>query len=175
MAIVQQKTVNRLAEISAELKVICDRAIADGRSKIEADVSSLGEVPPSQRMLEQLAANETTPHEKLFLHLADEKVTDAEALLAFRHHLQDQHYSDYADTLSVVTLLSDLSDTRLAFLQHWMQREQESGRFLSVDKEWLDYRLFHAKAHSERVRQELIEAKEHRLVRFHPEENPGSI
>jgi hypothetical protein len=168
-----KKTVDRLAEISAELKLICDRAIADGRTKKEAEASSLGEVPPSQRMLEQLAANETTPHEKLFLHLADEKVTDAEALLAFRHQLQDSHNSDYADTLSVLTLLADLSDTRLAFLQHWEQREQEGGRFLSVDKEWLDYRLSHAKAHSERIRHELNEAQEQRLVRFHPEEIPG--
>jgi hypothetical protein len=173
MATVQKRTVDRLAEISAELKIICDRAIADGKSKMEAEVSSLDEVPPSQRMLEQLAAKEVTPHEKLFLHLADEKVTDAEALLAYRHHLQDTHYSDYSDTLSVLTLLSDLSDTRLAFLQHWEQRELEGGRFLNVDKEWLDYRIFHAKAHSEHIRQELIEAKEHRLARFQPEDVSG--
>ena len=173
MGAVQQRTIDRLAEISAELKIICDRAITDGRSTMEAEVSRLEEVPPSQRMLEQLAAKEVTPHEKLFLHLADEKVTDAEALLAFRHQLQDTHHSDYADTLSVLTLLADLSDTRFAFLQHWEQREQEAGRFLSVDKEWLDYRLFHAKAHSERICHELIKAQEHRLVRFHPEEVPG--
>lgn len=162
----QQRTANRLAEISAELKIICDRAIADGKSKTEAEVSSLEQVSPSQRMLEQLAAKEVTPHEKLFLQLADEQVTDAEALLAIRQHLQSTHYSDYADTLSVLTLLADLSDTRLAFLQHWEQREQEGGRFLDIDKEWLDYRLFHAKAHSERIRHELVEAQEHRLARF---------
>lgn len=173
MAAVQKRTVDRLAEISAELKIICDRAIADGKSKMEAEVSRLEEVPPSQRMLEQLAAKEVTPHEKLFLHLADEEVTDAEALLAFRHHLQDTHYSDYSDTLSVLALLADLSETRLAFLQHWQQREQEGGRFLNVEKEWLDYRIFHAKAHSERIRHELVEAKEHRLVRFHPEDVSG--
>ena len=170
MGTVQKRTVDRLVEISAELKIICDRAIADGKSKMEAEVRSLEEVPPSQRMLDQLAAKEVTPHEKLFLHLADEKVTDAEALLAFRHHLQDTHYSDYSDTLSVLTLLSDLAETRLAFLQHWEQREQEGGRFLNVDKEWLDYRIFHAKTHSERIRQELIEAKEHRLAHFHSED-----
>ena len=84
MGTVQKRTVDRLAEIAAELKIICDRAIADGKSKMEAEVASLEEVRPSQRMLEQLAAKEVTPHEKLFLHLADEKVTDAEALLAFR-------------------------------------------------------------------------------------------
>lgn len=173
MATVQKRTVDRLAEISAELKIICDRAIADGKTKMEAEVSRLEEVPPSKRMLDQLAAKEVTPHEKLFLHLADEKVTDAEALLAFRHHLQNTHYSDYSDTLSILTLLADLSETRLAFLQHWEQREQEGGRFLNVDKEWLDYRIFHAKAHSERIRQELIEAKEHRLARFQPENVSG--
>ena len=173
MGTVQQRTADRLADISAELKVICDRAIADGQSKMEAEVASLEQVSPSQRMLEQLAAKEVMPHDKLFLHLADEQVTDAEALLAFRHQLQNAHYSDYADTLSVLTLLSDLSDTRFAFLQHWEQREQEGGRFLNVDKEWLDYRLFHAKDHSERIRHELIEAQEHRLARFHPEEVPG--
>jgi hypothetical protein len=136
-------------------------------------VASLEHVSPSQRSLEQLAAKEVTPHEKLFLNLADEEITDAEALLAFRHQLQDIHYSDYADTLSVLTLLSDLSDTRFTFLQHWEQREQEGGRFLNIEKEWLDYRLFHAKAHSERIRQELIDAQEHRLVRFHPEDVSG--
>lgn len=170
MATVQQRTADRLAEISTELKIICERAIADARLKMQADVSGLEHGSTSQKMLEQLAAKEVTPHEKLFLHLADEKVTDAEALLAFRHQLQDTHYSDYADTLSVLTLLSDLSDTRFAFLQHWEQREQEGGRFLSIDKEWLTYRLVHAKAHSERIRHELIEAQEHRLDRFHPEE-----
>jgi len=173
MGTVQQKTAGRLAEISSELKNICDRAIADGKTRLEAETSSLEKLPSSQRMLEQLAAKEVTPHERLFLNLADEEVTDAEALLAFRHQLQDSHYSDYADTLSVLTLLSDLSDTRFAFLQHWEQREQEGGRFLNVDKEWLDYRLFHAKAHSERIRHELLEAQEHRLTRFHPEEVPG--
>lgn len=171
MSTVQKRTVDRLAEIAAELKTICDRHITDGRKEL----SSLEELPPSKRMLDRLAAKEVTPHEKLFLHLADEKVTDAEALFAFRHHLQDTHYSDYADTLSVLTLLSDLSDTRLAFLEHWMQQEQESGRFLSVDEEWLKYRLFHAKAHSERIRQELIEAKEHRLAKFHPDESAGLV
>jgi hypothetical protein len=173
MATVQQKTADRLAAIAAELKGICDRPIADGQSKLEAEVSSLEQVSPSQRTLEQLAAKEVTPHEKMFLHLADEQITDAEALLAFRHQLQDIHYSDYADTLSVLTLLSDLSDTRFAFLQHWEQREQEGGRFLNVEKEWMDYRLFHAKAHSERIRQELIDAQEHRLVPFHPEDVSG--
>ena len=170
MATVQQNTANRLAEIFTELKTICDRAVADEQSKIELEVASLEQVPPSLRMLEQLAAKDVTPHEKLFLNLADEEVTDAEALLAFRHQLQDTHYTEYADTLSVLTLLSDLSGTRLAFLQHWEQREQESGRYLHVDKEWLDYRLCHARAHSERIHHELIEAQEHRLLRFHPED-----
>ena len=173
MATMQQNTADRLTEISTELKTICDRAIADGQSKMESEVASLEQVSPSQRMLEQLAAKEVTPHEKLFLNLADEEVTDAEALLAFRHQLQDTHYTDYADTLSVLTLLADLSDTRFAFLQHWEQREQEGGRYLHVEKEWLDYRLCHAKAHSERIRHELIEAQEHRLVRFNPEDVSG--
>lgn len=175
MGTILERTANRLAAISAELKTICDRAIADRRTTVEEEVSSLERALPSQRMLEQLAAKEVTPHEKLFLSLADEEVTDAEALLAFRHQLQDTHHSDYSDTLSVLTLLSDLSDTRFAFLQHWEQREQEEGRYLSVDKDWLDYRLMHAKAHSERMHHELSEAKEHRLTRFHPQESTASV
>jgi hypothetical protein len=170
MSSVQQRTADRLAAISTELKDICDRVIADGHSKLEVEVSSLEHVPPSRRSLEQLAAKKVAQHEKLFLNLADEEITDAEALLEFRHQLQDIHYSEYADILSVLTLLSDLSDTRFAFLQHWEQREHEGGRFLNVDKEWLDYRLFHAKAHSDRIRHELIDAQEHRLIHFHPED-----
>jgi hypothetical protein len=102
----------------------------------------------------------------MYLHLADEQITDAEALLAFRRRLQVTFYPDYADTLSVQVLLADLSEIRRNYLQDWMDREQSVGRFLGVDKEWLDYRLAHADVHCQRVHAELRAAEENHLGRF---------
>jgi hypothetical protein len=52
-----------------------------------------------------------------------------------------------------------------------MDREQSMGRFLSVDKQWLEYRLSHADAHCQRVHAELRAAEEERLKQFHDEES----
>jgi hypothetical protein len=120
------------------------------------------------------APEETSIHDKLYLHLADEQITDAEALLAFRRRLQVTFYPDYADTLSVQVLLADLSEIRRNYVQDWVDREESTGRFLSVDKEWLEYRLTHANVHCERVHEELRVAEEERLTRFRDAE-PGNL
>jgi len=117
------------------------------------------------------APEEVSLHDKLYLHLADEQISDAEALLAFRRRLQITFYPDYADTLSVQVLLADLSEIRRSCLQDWMDREKSTGHFVSVDKEWLDYRQDHADVHCQRVRAELQVAEEDRLGRFNGSES----
>jgi len=116
------------------------------------------------------APEKASLHDKMYLHLADEQITDAEALLAFRRRLQVAFYPDYADTLSVQVLLADLSEIRRNYLQDWMDREESTGRFLSVDKEWLDYRLAHANVHCQRVHAELLAAEEARLRKLRDSE-----
>jgi hypothetical protein len=109
----------------------------------------------------------------LVVHLADEQITDAEALLAFRRRLQVTFYPDYADTLSVQVLLADLSEVRRDYLRDWLDREESTGRFLSVDKEWLEYRVGHADIHCQRVQAELQVAEEERLGRFQEQGTGG--
>jgi hypothetical protein len=119
------------------------------------------------------APEHVTVHDKMYLHLADEQITDAEALLAFRRKLQVAFYPDYADTLSVQVLLADLSEIRRNYVRDWLDREESTGRFLSVDKEWLEYRLAHADVHCQRVQAELRAAEEERLGKFHEQETVG--
>ena len=69
------------------------------------------------------APEQASLHEKMYLHLADEQITDAEALLAFRRRLQVTLYPGYADTLSVQVLLADLSEIRRNYVQDWLDRE----------------------------------------------------
>lgn len=72
-------------------------------------------------------------------------------------------------------LLADLSEIRRNYLQNWMDREQSTGHFLSVDKEWLDYRLTHADVHCQRVHAELRAAEEDRHRQRHDREpNSGT-
>jgi hypothetical protein len=165
---------NRLTEIYAEVQSIragpgADQATVRRRSLLYTEMLDL-----QRSLLPQAKANpapeQTSLHEKMYLHLADEQITDAEALLAFRRRLQVTFYPDYADTLSVQVLLADLSEIRRNYLQDWMDREQSMGRFLGVDKEWLDYRLSHADVHCQRVHAELLAAEEQRLTRFHEKE-----
>jgi len=161
---------NRLTEIYAEVQSIRAGPNADGpaihrRSLLYTEMLDL------QRSMLPLASASPAPeevslHDKLYLHLADEQITDAEALLAFRRRLQATFYPDYADTLSVQVLLADLSEIRRSYVQDWMDREQSTGRFLSVEKEWLDYRLAHADTHCQRVHAELREAEIVRLGRL---------
>ena len=161
---------NRLTEIYAEVQSITAGPDAD-QSAIRKRSLLYTEMLDLQRsLLPQARANpapeELSLHDKLYLHLADEQITDAEALLAFRRRLQVTFYPDYADTLSVQVLLADLSELRRNYVQDWMDREQSIGHFLSVDKEWLDYRLSHADVHCQRVHAELRAAEEKRLAQF---------
>ena len=171
----QNVATNRLTEIYAEVQSIragpsTDRAAIRKRSMLYTEMLDL-----QRSLLPQAKANpapeQASLHDKMYLHLADEQITDAEALLAFRRRLQVTFYPDYADTLSVQVLLADLSEIRRNYLQDWMDREQSMGRFLSVDKEWLDYRLAHANVHCQRVHAELRAAEEERLGQFHDEKS----
>ncbi len=169
---------NRLTEIYAEVQSIragpdADQAAIRKRSLLYTEMLDL------QRSLLPQAKADPAPeqhslHDKMYLHLADEQITDAEALLAFRRRLQATFYPDYADTLSVQVLLADLSEIRRNYLQDWMDREQAMGRFLSVDKEWLDYRLTHANVHCQRVHAELRAAEAERLGQFRAQESSNS-
>jgi hypothetical protein len=161
---------NRLTEIYAEVQSIragpsSDCAAIRRRSLLYTEMLDL-----QRSMMPQAksspAPEESSIHDKLYLHLADEQITDAEALLAFRRRLQVTFYPDYADTLSVQVLLADLSEIRRNYVQDWMDREESMGRFLSVDKEWLSYRLTHANIHCERVHDELRAAEQERLNQF---------
>jgi hypothetical protein len=165
---------NRLTEIYAEVQSIragpgADQAAIRRRSLLYTEMLDL-----QRSLLPQAKASpapeQASLHEKMYLHLADEQITDAEALLAFRRRLQLTFYPDYADTLSVQVLLADLSEIRRNYLQDWMDREQSMGRFLSVDKEWLEYRLTHADVHCQRVHAELCSAEAERLTKFHEKE-----
>jgi hypothetical protein len=160
----QNGATNRLTEIYAEVQSIragpgADQAAIRRRSLLYTEMLDL-----QRSLLPQAKANpapeQASLHDKMYLHLADEQITDAEALLAFRCRLQAAFYPDYADTLSVQVLLADLSEIRRNYLQDWMDREQSTGQFLSVDKEWLDYRLTHADVHCQRVHAELRVAEE---------------
>ncbi len=166
----QNGATNRLTEIYAEVQSIragpgSDSAAIRRRSLLYTEMLDL-----QRSLMPQGKANpapeQATLHDKMYLHLADEQITDAEALLAFRRRLQATFYPDYADTLSVQVLLADLSEIRRNYLQDWMDREQVMGRFLGVDKEWLDYRLSHADVHCQRVHAELRAAEEERLRRY---------
>jgi hypothetical protein len=166
----QNGATNRLTEIYAEVQSIRagpvgDQAVIRKRSLLYTEMLDL-----QRSLLPQVKASpapeEVSLHDKMYLHLADEQITDAEALLAFRRRLQVTFYPDYADTLSVQVLLADLSELRRNYVQDWMDREASTGHFLSVDKEWLDYRLAHADAHCQRVHAELREAEVERLARF---------
>jgi hypothetical protein len=161
---------NRLTEIYAEVQSIRAGPEADGAAVRRRSLLYTEMLDLQRSMLPESKANPAPEavslHDKLYLHLADEQITDAEALLAFRRRLQVAFYPDYADTLSVQVLLADLSEIRRNYVQDWMDREQANGKFLSVDKEWLDYRLAHANAHCQRVHAELRLAEEDRLKRF---------
>jgi hypothetical protein len=166
----QDEATNRLTEIYAEVQSIragpsADQTAIRRRSLLYTEMLDL-----QRSLLPQAKANpapeQASLHDKMYLHLADEQITDAEALLAFRRRLQATFYPDYADTLSVQVLLADLSEIRRNYLQDWMDREETTGHFLSVDKEWLDYRLAHANVHCQRVHAELRSAEEERLSRF---------
>jgi hypothetical protein len=164
---------NRLTEIYAEVQSIRAGPEADSnavrrRSLLYTEMLDLQRsLLPEARA--KPAPEEMSLHDKLYLHLADEQITDAEALLAFRRRLQETFYPDYADTLSVQVLLADLSEIRRNYLQDWVDREQSTGRFLSVDKQWLEYRLAHAEVHCQRVHAELLEANKKHLAQFHEE------
>ncbi len=169
---------NRLTEIYAEVQSIragpdADQTAVRKRSLLYTEMLDL-----QRSLLPQARANpapeELSLHDKLYLHLADEQITDAEALLAFRRRLQVTFYPDYADTLSVQVLLADLSELRRNYVQDWMDREQSIGHFLSVDKEWLDYRLAHADVHCQRVHAELRAAEEERLKPFGKEDQTAA-
>ncbi len=166
----QNGATNRLTEIYAEVQSIragpdADQAAIRKRSLLYTEMLDLQRSLLPQAKVDP-APEDVSLHEKLYLHLADEQITDAEALLSFRRRLQVTFYPDYADTLSVLVLLADLSEIRRNYVQDWMDREQSTGHFLSVDKEWLDYRLAHADAHCQRVHVELREAEEERLKKF---------
>jgi hypothetical protein len=166
----QNGATDRLTEIYAEVQSIragpnADQAAIRRRSLLYTEMLDL-----QRSLLPQAKANpapeRASLHDKMYLHLADEQITDAEALLAFRRWLQIAFYPDYADTLSVQVLLADLSEIRRNYLQDWLDREQSMGRFLGVDKEWLEYRLSHADVHCQRVHAELRAAEEQRLRQF---------
>jgi hypothetical protein len=161
---------NRLTEIYAEVQSIRAGPSADGAAIRRRSLLYTEMLDLQRSMLPESKASPAPEaaslHDKLYLHLADEQITDAEALLAFRRRLQVTFYPDYADTHSVQVLLADLSEIRCNYVQDWMDRELSTGQFLSVDKEWLDYRLAHANAHCQRVQTELREAEEDRLQRF---------
>jgi hypothetical protein len=168
---IEEQAINRLSEIYAEVQSTragpsLDQAAIGRRSLLYTEMLDL------QRSLLQERISDPIPeraslHEKLYLHLADEQITDAEALLAFRRRLQATFYPDYADTLSVQVLLADLSEVRRQYLQDWIDREESTGRFQSNDKEWLEYRLVHADIHCQRAHDELRAAEEEQLFRFH--------
>ncbi len=169
----QNGATNRLTEIYAEVQSIragpsADQGAIRKRSLLYTEMLDL-----QRSLLPQAnpAPEQASLHDKMYLHLADEQITDAEALLAFRRRLQVTFYPEYADTLSVQVLLADLSEIRRNYLQDWMDREQSTGHFLSVDKEWLDYRLTHADAHCQRVHAELRVAEAERQAQLRM---PGS-
>lgn len=122
---------NRLTAIYAEVQSIragpsADQAAIRRRSLLYTEMLDL------QRSLLPQESSKPAPegqglHEKMYLHLADEQITDAEALLAFRRRLQVTFYPDYADTLSVQVLLADLSEIRRNYVQDWMDREESSS------------------------------------------------
>ena len=161
---------NRLTEIFAEVQSIRAGPGADGSAIRRRSLLYTEMLDLQRSMLPKAEASpapeELTLHDKLYLHLADEQITDAEALLAFRRKLQITFYPDYSDTLSVLVLLADLSEIRRNYVQDWLDREQATGQFLSVDKGWLEYRLAHADAHCQRVHAELRAAEEDRAQRF---------
>ena len=168
----QNGATNRLTEIYAEVQSIragpnADQAAIRRRSLLYTEMLDL-----QRSLLPQAKSNgapeQASLHDKMYLHLADEQITDAEALLAFRRRLHVTFYPDYADTLSVQMLLADLSEIRRNYLQAWMDREQSQAHFASVDKEWLDYRLAHADVHCQRVHAELHAAEDERARKKAP-------
>ena len=156
---IEEQTISRLTETYAEAQ---STQAGPGRDQAAHGRPSLlcTEMLDLQRNLLQQQQSNPVPdrvslHEKLYLHLADEQITDAEALLTFRRRLQAMFYPDYADTLSVQVLLANLSDVRRQYLQDWIDRVESMGRYDSEDKEWLEYRLVHADLHCRRVHDEL--------------------
>jgi hypothetical protein len=172
----QNGAMNRLTEIYSEIQSLragtnTDTALVRRRSMLYTEMLDLQRSLIHQRHV-QPAPEKTAVHDKMYLHLADEQITDAEALLAFRRRLQIEFYSDYADTLSVQILLADLSEIRLQYLRDWVDREESLGRYLSVDKSWLGYRLTHAEIHCQRVRVEMRAAQEKRLQQMQAHTSP---
>jgi hypothetical protein len=168
---IEEQTISRLTETYAEAQ---STQAGPGRDQAAHGRPSLlcTEMLDLQRNLLQQQQSNPVPdrvslHEKLYLHLADEQITDAEALLTFRRRLQAMFYPDYADTLSVQVLLANLSDVRRQYLQDWIDRVESMGRYDSEDKEWLEYRLVHADLHCRRVHDELRATEEERLFQFH--------
>lgn len=160
---IEEQTISRLTETYAEAQ---STQAGPGRDQAAHGRPSLlcTEMLDLQRNLLQQQQSNPVPdrvslHEKLYLHLADEQITDAEALLTFRRRLQAMFYPDYADTLSVQVLLANLSDVRRQYLQDWIDRVESMGRYDSEDKEWLEYRLVHADLHCRRVHDELCDGR----------------
>jgi hypothetical protein len=75
------------------------------------------------------APEQASLHDKIYLHLADEQITDVEALLAFRRRLQATLYPDCADTVSVQVLLADLSEVRRNYFQDGWIANSRWGAF----------------------------------------------